>query len=468
MDPHGWEVREFMRKQFLGKRLRAVMTGGYMKRDYAMVYGEMGLVQEILISNGFAELTEPIVGKDIPESDRERLNGLETKAKSAKVGIWSETPPPEVPVTDMAPFSAREIAMTYFQQIQNKKIVGVIERITSGSKFVVYSPEEKAIIRVNVNKVKPYSVRDRFGVQTKEYAKTHYLQCNVELVPIEVDKSGSFRSEMTITLRNGTSVNIAEDLVGQGMAEIFTYLVAQGEAPDRLLELQERAIAAGVGVWADKTRHKRRLFYDRVEPVTVVSVWDPVTLSVQFINETRDKIFATLHALAGGMNPPPVVEKPMESDCVLIQRENVYLRGSIENLDESTAEVRLLDVVGDKVTVPLSQLYVVPPVIANLEPQLRTVYLGCCKPTDETTPAMEAIWTACRQKQLYLYLMYEDEGSNVLLTDKPAINAGSLNDYLISQGLVKFVPHRVPPQFNDVLQLFEKSQLQAPQPAATE
>ena len=107
---------------------------------------------------GLAELPEPIVGKDIPDSDRERLKGLETKAKNAKIGIWSETPPPEVPVTDMAPFSARELAMTYFQQIQNKKIVGVIERITSGSKFVVYSPEEKVIIRVNVNKVKLYGM----------------------------------------------------------------------------------------------------------------------------------------------------------------------------------------------------------------------------------------------------------------------------------------------------------------------
>lgn len=456
-DPWGWEANDFLQKHCLGQKVSAVMTGGHMKREYGAVYTSKGSLQELLVAEGLAEVVKPYVGAEVPNI--EKLRQLEETAKKQKRGIWNDVPAPVPEVKDLSPFAARDEAVEYFQQIQGVKLVGVIERITSGSKFVVYLPDRKVLARVNVNKIKPYSVRDRFGAEAKAYAKTNYLQCAVELIPIEVDKSGGFRSDILITRHDGTVVDVAEDLVSHGMAEVFFYAVAQSDEPDRIRILQEQAAAAGIGVWRDKTRHKRRLVYGKVESVTVISVLDPATLTIQFVNETNRMIFAKLDALSMGGTPPEVVEKPMEGDCVLVENDNVYRRVSIETLNDKdqTAVVKFLDVSGEKLIVPVTRLYVVPPEIANLEPQARVVYLGCCKPGPNPEVAVQAIWNACNQKQLYMHLMYEDD---VLLTDKPFIDAGSLNHMMIATGLVQFDPHPVPPQFQNVLNLLESSQPQ--------
>ena len=205
--------------------------------------------------------------------------------------------------------------------------------------------------------------------------------------------------------------------------------------------------------------HRHRFHYGKVEQVKLVSIWNPVTLGVQRIGPEMEKIDADLKALKH-LN---AIENTEVGQIVLVRRRisgvATLVRARICKVENSEISVKLLDYSEPCQIVRSVELYEIPRGIAKIEPQGRTVVLGCCEPypdPDVCSQCIEELWKICRDAKLYLHLMYKDGKPNVLLTDQPPVNSGSLNRYLIVNGFLKFVDHPVFEDYTDIIRGFRQ------------
>ena len=172
-----------------------------------------------------------------------------------------------------------------------------------------------------------------------------------------------------------------------------------------------------------------------------------------------EKIDAELKAL----KHPNSIEKTEVGQIVLVRRRissvQTLVRACVCKVESSEISVKLLDYSELRQIVRSTELYEIPREIAAIEPQGRTVVLGCCEPypdPDVCAQCIQELWKICRDAKLYLHLMYKDGKPNVLLTDKPPVNSGSLNRYLIANGFLKFVDRQVFEDYADIIRIFHQ------------
>lgn len=454
----GWETRQFLAKHFIGKKIRATITGSWRgERDYGVLHTETGTVHEDLLRNGWARLREPCVGERIPNWDE--LKQLEDRARAEKVGQWSDAEPlNQRDIVDLTGQGESKRISEFFQSVKGQTLQAEIEEVRQGPQLQLLFPERKVRARLHVAQIERRGRDDKYAQALIRYAKEKYLYCSA-LVTLTGSLDFCVVGEVVVNCGE-SSVNVAEDLVSRGFVKCKKSAGSALPCVEKLLRLEEEATVAGVGIWADKTLCKHRFYYGRSERVRVVSIWDSVTIGVQLMDQGMS---AVDNILKGRERFEPITQ-PHVSDCVLARRliNDIpsYFRARICQLKKGktggeNAIVKLIDFSEPPTIVPVSYLYQMPPELAKIEPQARTICLACCQPSTDAQVARECvgnIWDQCKDAMLYLHLIYKDERAHVLLTDKPEITSGSLNAFLISRGLVNVVPHEVKPEFQDVVQ----------------
>ena len=83
----------------------------------------------------------------------------------------------------------------------------------------------------------------------------------------------------------------------------------------------------------------------------------------------------------------------------------------------------------------------------------------------QNNEAVDKLWSICHEVILYLHLVYTDGVYNVLLTDRPTNDSGSLNSFIIQSDYAVFVDHEAPPEFSIIkesLMPVEKPEAEAP------
>ena len=457
-DNWGWETRQFLGRRFIGKKIRATITGSWRgERDYGVLHTETGTVHEDLLRHGWAQLTEPCVGERIP--NWAELKQLEDRARAEKVGQWSDAKPlNHNDVVDLTGSGESKKLSEFFQSVKGQTLQAEIEDIRQGPQLQLLFPERKVRALLHVAQIEKRGRDDKYAQDLIRYAKEKYLYCSA-LVTLTGSLDFCVVGEVVVNCGE-SSVNVAEDLVSRGFVKCKKNAGSALPCVEKLLRLEEEATVAGVGIWADKTLCKHRFYYGRSERVRVVSVWDSVTIGVQLMDQGMS---AVDNILKGRERFEPIT-KAQVSDCVLARRfigdVPCYVRARICQLKKArtggeNAIVKLIDFSEPPAVVPVSYLYQMPPEVAKIEPQGRTICLACCQPSTDAQAATEAvnkIWTACQDAVLYLHLIYKDDRAHVLLTDSREITSGSLNAFLISQGLVNAVPHEVKPEFQDIVQ----------------
>ncbi|OHS93335.1 Tudor domain containing protein [Tritrichomonas foetus] len=464
-DPLGFEAREFLRANYLGKPLRAVPTGYASNRDYATIYCGQKCINEELVAAGFAVYSEPFIG--VPSECVDRIKAAEESAKAKQIGLFAPVQPQPFKIIDISQFAFKREAQKYLPELQNETVNAIIEHIASGSKFHVIIPSKNLFIRTGLNGLLPSITSDKFGNEARLFCQQNFMQCNAEITINEIDKSGCFLSSIIVQAHSGANVSIASELIKRGLAEIHTRLLKTGVADPELLELQKKAAAQGLGVWSDKTRHSRELAFDKIEKVKVSSIWTPITFAVQFLGDEIHKIETVL------ANEPltPLTSEDIKqlhrNDCIVARYNNTCYRARIENFDETNTkitEVKFIDIATDN--KEFNEVYQLPESLQQIEPQAKTVKLGCLElvDSDQNEANIKSIWEMCTDAILYMHLMYDDESSNVLLTDQPSVDSGSLNAVLISNGIARFADHEVPPNIQNVLNNLKELQPESQSP----
>ena len=472
-EPWAWETRMFLRKQFINQRIKAEVTIRYEDREYAVLHTDQGTVQAELLRNGWALLDEQCLGPK--DKDWEQWKTLQQEAKAKGLGQFSESQA-ALNLREFKDLSSERGCQdlpAFIKKFEKKQLSGFTVAIDAIPRFKVIFPQEKVIASMTIAHLKRLGRGHKYENLLKNYVTTNYMDGSVTVTPLEREKM-SFVAQVQITLGNGRQVDVAEDLVGQGFIRCSKFV--ENDCPElrKLLKLEEEARNAHSGIWKDRTLCKHRFTYGQVEMVKVVSVWDPITVGIQRMSPEMDELTAGLNAL----DRKEPIKEPILGDCVLLQRNvggvdslvraRIYKRPPSQPRDHQRGDkvlVKLIDFSEPPLLVPVHALYQMPPQFANIEPQGRTVVLGCCEAYEDSQiseECIEKLWGACKDAKLYLHLMYKDDRAHVLLTDNEPVNSGSLNRFLIDQGLLKFVEHSVCHQFDEVVSLLRQATHEKP------
>ena len=130
---------------------------------------------------------------------------------------------------------------------------------------------------------------------------------------------------------------------------------------------------------------------------------------------------------------------------------------NIEEVNENNVKVKLIDF-NNEIEVSLQNLYVLPNELRDYEsPPIQTVRLSCLKNPNNNIREVREI---CTNVILYMYLMSTDKYPNVLMTDSPSIDSGSLQSVIISKKIATFDESQTyPPIFNNVVKNIKSFQL---------
>lgn len=495
-EPYGFEAREFLRTHYVGQRVKVNVDGAYSSantspefqssyvREYATIFHNKSCINVDLVKNGLARYHDSYCDRN--SHIQSQIKQADQEAKNRQIGLHSPTPIPAIEIHDLTKRNNRRDLMEAINQLRNNEHEGIIEFVASSSKFYVFIPKFGYLLRSEINGILPYQPNDKFAIEARNYCASHYTQSNVLITPTEVDKYGYFLSKIVIKTFYGKMFGLAEDLIKNGLAEIYNKFINTDSDDTTLLTLQRNACQSGVGVWSDKTRHDYELQANTVEKVKVISIWNPVKYSLQLLDHEMAQINKALSEQLVPINMPQDFPRLHNNDCIVAKYKDQFFRARIESFTTDKNfyqqqndkkpntpginEVRLIDFDQIKNANEISQFYWLPEGLEKIKPQALTVKLAFLdvpqgKTEAQNNEAVDKLWSICHEVILYLHLVYTDGVYNVLLTDRPTNDSGSLNSLIIQSNYAVFVDHEAPPEFSIIkesLMPVEKPEAEAP------
>jgi endonuclease YncB( thermonuclease family) len=298
--------------------------------------------------------------------------------------------------------------------------------------------------------------RERIGNEALQYVQENFLLRDAEFLISDVDRTGCFLGNITILGQK--PLGLEADLLARGFTRIHKQSVISC-APRREMEAAElQAQSAKIGVWDPRNRTTVELIPGTVYSVRVTDLVTPVQLSVQL---QSDELRAVATGLAGARQPAGSV---LKGDLVVAVSDGKLYRARVIRVQDKKVLVEFLDL-GLEDEVNLADLRVLPGDLASIPPQGLSVRLGGVRAfkidQDFERAAMDYLWSLCEGAVLYLHLMYEDELPGVLLTDSPALDAGSLNLMLLTEGYVRVFWGELDPPFDALMTTFGETEDEA-------
>ncbi|EAY18501.1 hypothetical protein TVAG_083540 [Trichomonas vaginalis G3] len=444
-EPLGFEAREFVRKLTIGEKAIALIdytvetqsrgTNATEPRHFATVYIGSKCVQEELVAQGLATV---FTSRNNKPSDRiDSMMRAEDDAKSKRIGLHATKLPNAAAFNDLSNKPNRQKSVPYLHYLENKNLNGVIEYFASSTRAVILIPEQSCIIRMNLLGVIGNDPTERIGNKALQYMNDNFLLRDCIVNVRDADKYGCFNGCLTAVVGK-KQICLEYDLVRKGFAELHT-TISRHPKRTEISEALEEAKDEKVGMWGDETRIQKALIPDKVYEVNVTEVWDPVTVVIQIQSEELAKINKGL------VQARQAVGKLMKGDLVAVIYERKLYRGRILEVEDQRAKVEFIELcIND--TIPIADLRTLPEELTKIPPQAMSIRLGGCKAfnfnnQDFEEEAKDYVWSLCDGQTLYAHFMYDDRSApdpDVLLTDGPSPENGSVNSMVLSKGYARF------------------------------
>ncbi|KAF8363962.1 tsn-1 [Pristionchus pacificus] len=223
-EPFAWQAREWLRKKLVGQMVTFIKEfTATSSRDHGKIYlGGTSVetaenVNETAVAEGWLEVRQ---GK-VTDEFTSKLLDLQEKAKSAKIGRWSDN-------TDGA---VRDIKWTFNDPrslvdfYKQKPVDAVIEQVRDGSTVRAFLLPRFEYITLQLSGVRSPSTRagndgvEAFANEAKFFAEARVLQQDVQIVLESVSNNNFVGS---ILHPKG---NIAEALVREGLAKCVDWSI---------------------------------------------------------------------------------------------------------------------------------------------------------------------------------------------------------------------------------------------------
>lgn len=445
-DPLGFEVRERLRKLLIGQVVSVIVDGVGERRYYATVMLGDLCVNTMLCREGFAFVTDPIVGR-VPQVIGQ-MKDAQMQARGMEAGIWSRNIPPPLQVKDLSVTIYPDEAMKSFDSLAGRVMSGIVENVLGGNRFIVLVPDRRIMLRLAVNGLLPIAPSDFYGRQATTYAQMKYLNREIEFDVHEVDKSGGFLANMYLISPQEGRTDIAKALLFAGLAEVHKRTAKGVPNYDELVKAQEEAQAMKMGKWSGSKCDKVRVEFDQMYPVRVIEAIDSTTFVVQFVRSAMKEVYLLLPSAT-----TPALNEPRSGDVVCVVIDGNRYRARIESVYAKSVKAMLIDY-EIMVQVERTALFDIPPRLLAVEPQAMTVALAFVADEKQKPQDREYVKSLVSDVVMYMMVVYVSDYPHVLLLEKPDITSGSLNAMVARNTSAKLV-HTDIAMDRDVKQIVE-------------
>ncbi|KAK8835151.1 nuclease domain-containing protein [Tritrichomonas musculus] len=462
-EPFGLEARETLRKMLVGRQVQCMIDYNVDDRKYATIYVGNTCVNESLAAAGLCNV---FVAKNQNPSERiDSMMAAEKDAKAKKLGIHSLAPGQaqqqvNVQLNDLSNKHTRQKSVPFLHYINNKVNKAVIEYFVSATRFVALIPSAKCIIRVNLQGIDPCDSSERLGYEALEYCNANFLQRDIELQVFDVDKVGLFIGNARVVNANtpkNTSTSIEGELLSHGFTKLNSRFSSKCPYSRELEEAQKTAQEQRIGVWSDSSIGNKLIEPGNAYKVTIVNVYDPVTVCIQVQSQV-------LNSINDGFKvATQPVGKVMKGDLVAAIFENKIYRAKVNQVNDNkhTVQLDFIDM-GIEDEIPIKDLRALPPQLVKIPPQAAMVALAGLKAfkiDDQfNNNVIDFIYSNCEAATLYAHLVYEYDLPFVLLTDSQEITSGSLNTQLLANGYARTYSDEVDPPFDKIFDDFYETE----------
>ena len=180
-------------------------------------------------------------------SNYDQLLLAENQAKQARVGLFNQKKPSIRHRVDFSETPAKAKTNLHFLK-QKSRYHGFIEYVFSASHYLVHIPEENCQFSFNLQGVKaPLSSSrgkgESFGDESLMYAKLHFLQRDVTVEIVNVDKGGSFIGDLYM---GNKKESIGLELLREGVVFINETSIDFCRQAELMEEAEETAKIVGL------------------------------------------------------------------------------------------------------------------------------------------------------------------------------------------------------------------------------
>lgn len=230
-----FEAKDFMRSKYIGKKCHVKVdyirpaNQGYEAKLCGTVYSEGKNIAVVGILKGFLDLVRYRKDDDERSSEFLALSTAFDAAKNRKKGIHSVKPYTPFRVVDASVKATK--AKQYFPFLQRAgSLVGIVDYITSGSRYRVYIPSQNCIITLVLAGIRTPRSTEPYGDEALELVQKHFMQRDVEIEVYSTDNTGGFLGSLKCN-----NINPAKLLVNAGLA----YVLDRGLKQDMINELKD-------------------------------------------------------------------------------------------------------------------------------------------------------------------------------------------------------------------------------------
>ena len=447
-DMKAFEAREELRK-YVGRSVEVVPVGcDSCGKALANVYDDGHCLNVLMCEKGLARIGH-VQGRALKD---EILTAC-SRAKSLGIGVHQNDATEPFDVLDIGTDGQCQRAEEMFEQknLAGLQREGIIEMVLPGPRFLVLIPSIQALVRLALFGINGISVDDMFQSEAIEYCQRMYTQrdCTVELLEIGTDCSILAN---IVVQQDDVIGNIAVDLTSRGYTEIQDDALAQMTDDDAhaLYQAQRAAQARGLGKWSFILSKPLKLSPNNPVQVAVIDVWSVDNVAVQLQTSELEQIKSLLIAHSHAMSTIDTIRKRTP---VILWYKGSLARGIVAELFEPSNRFRvtLLDY-GFDIDVSKHELYQMPRSLLEFPPQACVVRLAFLSSTESPDSVRQYIKGLCDGVLVYMHYVHEADLPEVILTDSPSLQSGSINLMLLSYGYAQFVKTHVFPIYQPYAQ----------------
>lgn len=201
-EPLGWEAREFLRRELIGKVVSFQMEYQLRKSEYGLIYVDDELINLKVVREGLGRVR---TDKQSPIQDQ--LLQVENEAKRLGRGIWSASQPEPVTIKTVPEFDPRPLL--------NKRHPCIVEEAINAMTLSLLILKDMVMIRVQLEGVTCPPPSNKIGLDGKFYTQRLLLNRELECELTDLDQHNIFTGR--IIHPNG---DITVQLLKNGYAKI--------------------------------------------------------------------------------------------------------------------------------------------------------------------------------------------------------------------------------------------------------
>ncbi|QDZ23584.1 staphylococcal-like nuclease domain-containing protein [Chloropicon primus] len=206
-------------------------------------------VSEVLLSRGLATCQNHRSG-DVRAENFEEMVEAEARAVKNKKGIHGgKKPSSGGRMNDLSVNSSAQKSKQFLPFLQRSdRVNAIVDYVLSGHRYKLLVPKQAIALTFALSDVRCPGRNEPYSDEALKYARVHCMQRDVEIEVESIDKMGTFTGKLRLLHGNNKRIDIAEQLLSQGLATIHGYNVSSGSP---LTLAQSRAKDARINLWKD-------------------------------------------------------------------------------------------------------------------------------------------------------------------------------------------------------------------------